>query len=143
MEKKITSEQLAKDLLNPFKDVLLKGGIDDDYLIKQLKKEFENEEPKVIKSSGKLDSRSLPKNYKVIAKPTKDNPYGDTIIECRLHNLGISQKARMDVHKLRGDYPAEKHEHTGKDGGPIEHKHILDEEIEKKINAIYDKKTGS
>lgn len=112
MKKSVTSEEIAQDLVNPFKQVLDTGGIDDEYLIKQLKKEFENEEPKHIKSSGKLDSRTLPKNYKVIAKPTKDNPYGDTIIECRLHNIAISQKARMDVHKLRGDYPAEKIDHN-------------------------------
>lgn len=32
---------------------------------------------------------------------------------------GIRQKARMDAHKLRGDYPAEKQELTGPGGSPL------------------------
>ena len=38
----------------------------------------------------------------------------------------IRQKARMDAHKLLAHYPAEKHEHTGKDGGPLEISYVND-----------------
>jgi hypothetical protein len=35
---------------------------------------------------------------------------GETLIESSEINWTIRQKARIDMHKLRGDYPAEKHE---------------------------------
>jgi len=107
-----TRDEIINDLQSPFKSALNTGGIDDDFLIKQLKREFENEEPKTIKVRGHIDSRKLPKNYKVIARPLK-NEDGDTVIEHKVHQIGISQKARIDVHKLRGDYPAEKHDLRG------------------------------
>ena len=112
MTAELTSEDIAKDLLNPFKDALIKGGFDDKRLLKQLNKEFENEEVKIIKVRGQVDSRTLPKNYKIIARPRKFED-GETIIEYRVHNIGISQRARMDVQKLEGLYPAEKHEVRG------------------------------
>jgi len=114
---KITSEEMAADILNPFKDVLLKGGIDDKFLIKQLKSEFRSKEPKIIKIKGAVNPESLPRGYKIVgqsgevihcADGGQDYSDGETIIEYQVKNIGVSQRARMDVHKLRGDYPAVK-----------------------------------
>ena len=144
----ITSEEIAKDLLNPFKDVLVKGGIDDDFLIKHLKREFRAKEPKVVKVKGSVSQEDLPSGFKVIAdsgtvyegEKGAVNLEGETLIKYKVDLIGISQKARMDVHKLRGDYPAEKHEHSGTvNVMPVlndEDRALLTEVVEGRINAI-------
>lgn len=118
----ITSEELARDLLNPFKDVLLKGGIDEGFLIDQLKKEFNSQEPKIIKIKGSIEQSELPEGFEVVANSGMVYEGekgvvrldGETIIQYKVDNIGTMQKARMDVHKLRGDYPAEKMDHNVK-----------------------------
>jgi hypothetical protein len=124
-ESKITAKEIADDLLNPFVDFLEKGGITDDFLVKQLKKEFRSKEPKIIKVKGAVSQNDLPPGFKLIATSGtlsyqegddgQEEVYGsgDSIIQYKVHNIGISQRARMDVHKLKGHYPAEKHEHSG------------------------------
>lgn len=110
-------DALVEDLLSPFKDSLRKGGIDDDYLLKQLKKEFRAKKRVTIKVRGAVDPKSLPRGWRVVATSglvlydeENEKPFstGETILEYREHRIGVSQNARMDVHKLRGDYPAEK-----------------------------------
>lgn len=64
------------------------GGITDDYLVKKLKAELNAKATKVF----------LPKNSR---KPVYSDP---------LVNWDTRQKARMDAHKLKGHYPAEKHQ---------------------------------
>lgn len=66
-----------------------KHGITDDYLINKLKEELEAEE-EFQRQIGK-------KEIVIVRKPL----------------WKIRQDARKDAHKLKGDYPAEKHEHTG------------------------------
>jgi len=66
-----------------------KHGITEDYLIGKLKAELEAEE--------EIQRRISKKEVKVVKIPI----------------WKIRQDARKDAHKLRGDYPAEKHEHTG------------------------------
>lgn len=116
-----TREEIIGDILSPMQSALNRGGINEQFLIKQLKKEFRSKEPKVIKVKGAVNPDILPKGYKIVtmsgeiihsADGGTDYGDGETIIEYQVHNIGISQKARMDVHKLRGDYPAEKHEVT-------------------------------
>jgi hypothetical protein len=63
-------------------------GLTDDYLAKKLKAELNAKMPKVF----------LPKNSR---KPVYTAP---------LILWEIRQKARMDAHKLKGHYPAEKHQ---------------------------------
>jgi len=63
-------------------------GITDDYLAKKLKAELNAKATKVF----------LPKNSR---KPVYSDP---------LVNWDTRQKARMDAHKLKGHYPAEKHQ---------------------------------
>lgn len=117
-----TREEIIKDLLSPFQSALNAGGINEQFLIKQLKQEFKSKEPKVIKVKGAVKKEDLPRGYKVITttgliefdkEGNREFSDGETIIEYQVHNIGISQKARIDAHKLRGDYPAEKHELSG------------------------------
>lgn len=66
-----------------------KHGITDDYLIGKLKGELEAKYTKVLHHKGKIiDTREIT-------------------------DWKIQQDARKDAHKLKGDYPAEKHEHSG------------------------------
>ena len=117
-----TREEIIESILSPFQSALNKGGITEDFLIRQLKKEFKSKEPKVIKVKGAVKKEDLPRGYRVITTTgliefdndgEREFSDGETIIEYQVHNIGISQRARMDAHKLRGDYPAEKHELSG------------------------------
>lgn len=112
----ITSEQLAKDLLSPFQSAINLSGINDKFLIKQLKQELRAKTTKIQKVKGQLTEDDLPKTksgkiksgYRIIGYSSDE-----TLVAIDMINHGIRQKARMDVHKLRSDYPAEKHEHSG------------------------------
>ncbi len=95
-------------MLSPFKSAMNRSGIDEEQLIGKLKEELNAEERKVIKISGQVDKSTLDKGYRVVAESENE-----TIIEYSVNNSAISQKARLDAHKLRGDYPAEKIENTG------------------------------
>ena len=64
-------------------------GITEDYLLGKLKEELEADE--------EVQRRISKKEVKTIKVPL----------------WKIRQDARKDAHKLKGDYPAEKHEHTG------------------------------
>ena len=65
-----------------------KNGITDDYLAKKLKAELNAKDTEVF----------LPKNSR---KPVYSKP---------MIAWDVRQKARMDAHKLKGHYPAEKHQ---------------------------------
>ena len=66
-----------------------KHGITEDYLIGKLKEELEAS----IEIQKKVGKKEI------------------TIVKVPIWK--IRQDARRDAHKLKGDYPAEKHEHTG------------------------------
>ena len=77
-------DQAIEDLLRPIHRALDNEGITHDYLARKLKAELEAEEVKVFKGDGNTTIESEP-----------------------LVAWQVRQKARMDAHKLRGDYPAE------------------------------------
>jgi hypothetical protein len=88
---KAAQHKLSENEPCEFEDELIDVGIDGSYLAEKLKEEFEAEETKFFAEKGKvIDEKD------VIA-------------------WGIRQKARMDTHKLRGDYPAEEQKHTFND----------------------------
>lgn len=79
-------------------------GLSAEYLTKKLKQELNAKEVKAFNNNGEvIYSKGLPA-------------------------MAIRQKARMDAHKLRGDYPAEKLEHSGLEGGPIRIKRVSAED---------------
>ncbi len=115
-----------------FRDLLDAAGITAQYLIKKLKKELNADVTKTIKLKGAVTKSELPRGYKAVvtsgqiitlrSKDGFEEDYGDgeTIVAWNETDWATRQKARMDAHKLRGDYAPEKKELTGKDGGPIQ-----------------------
>lgn len=108
------SEEIINALASPFADALDGIGVTKQFLAKRLKKEINAKETKLQKLKGAVSTDDLPKTRKGNVKPgyrivaaSEDN---ETLIEIDYLNWTISQKARMDANKLRGDYPAEKHE---------------------------------
>ena len=83
---------------HPIHKALDSQSITPIFLAKRLKKELNAKEVKAFKSTV----------------CGEDGECGDEIIYSKpLVAWGIRQKARMDAHKLRGDYPAEKHDLSG------------------------------
>ena len=88
-------------------------------LLKQLKSERNWHETKTMKVKGSVDESKLPKGFKVIATSADgvdtegNNIACETVIMWQEKAVGIRQKARMDAHDLRGDYPAKELKHSG------------------------------
>ena len=102
-------KEAAQEIQNENATELDKRGITLDYLADELYAELNACETKVF----------LTKKGKLV--------YSKDLVLWK-----IRQDARIDAHKLRGDYPAEKREHSGPGGVPlfpvsIEERRILDE----------------
>jgi osmotically-inducible protein OsmY len=82
----VTVEELTKKNRRSMREILEEGGITDEYLRTKLKKEMTATDVKTYNNKGRVI-------------------YSDPMIAWE-----IRQRARQDAHKLRGDYPAEKHE---------------------------------
>jgi len=82
-------KEIEAELLSPLIEALDAEGITLPYLAKSLKKELKAKEIKVFNDKGMII-------------------YSDGVPA-----LDIQQRARIDAHKLRGDYPAEEHRITG------------------------------
>ena len=90
MAKTVTKEKMLEGLKrNPMQDAMEAEGITNITLAKKLKEELDAKETVFSKFRGNLGEQ-----VNVIA-------------------WDIRQRARIDAHKLMGDYPAEKHEHSG------------------------------
>lgn len=87
MPKKVTKEDMKNAAPISGPDFLDQKGISMEYLAKKLKRELNAKEQKVFSS----ETSGIRYSAKMIA-------------------WHIRQKARMDAHKLRGDYPVEKSE---------------------------------
>lgn len=121
----VTGEEIRESFSRPIIEALDKAGLDLEFLVKQLKAELKSFTPEIIKFDGPIfPETTLPRGYKIVAQGG-----GKTVLEARRIDMGTRQRARIDAHKLRGDYPAEKREHTGLDGGPI-NAHITVEFVE-------------
>lgn len=75
---------------DPFVNDLRNVGIDGPYLAKKAKREL----------NAKITKAQIPKG-------------GDEFVYSKpMVAWDVRQKARQDIHRLKGDYPVEKHEHT-------------------------------
>ena len=92
---------------------LAQAGVTSKYLAKKLKAELEAKETKFFQHEGEVTAKR-----NVIA-------------------WSVRQRARQDAHKLRGDYPAEKVEHSGTV------LHDLPERLTKAIEATIDAIRGN
>jgi hypothetical protein len=105
----VSAKDLAGAVASDIHQELDDSGITVEMLAKQAKDELEANLTKIVKIKGGLDDDFLPEGYKVIGCSGTDATEGETIIESTEINWATRQKARQDMHKLRGDYPAEKH----------------------------------
>jgi hypothetical protein len=114
----VSPEELTASVLSPIHQALDNEGITAEKLAKLAKAELNAKITKTVKVKGAIGGRKLPRGYKEVVstgiiEESEDGNFfgtGDTLIESRETNWTIRQKARMDIHKLRGDYPADKHE---------------------------------
>ena len=89
MADKTLADKISESLLSPVIQALDGEGITLPFLSKQLHKELKAKEIKAFNDKGTIIySKGVPA-------------------------LDIQQRARIDAHKLRGDYPAEEHRITG------------------------------
>ena len=87
-QRESAANQGAQEALNERTTALEKQGLTFDYLAKKLKRELNAKETKFFQKDGFVKEQ-----HDVVA-------------------WDVRQRARIDAHKLRGDYPAEKREHT-------------------------------
>ncbi len=103
------------------RDRMESHGLTDIVLIKQLKKELRAHVTHTAKLRGAVTPDELKRGIRILSESgqiitTKDGEVfgdGDTVIAWNEVDWTTRQRARMDAHKLRGDYPAEKKEITG------------------------------
>ena len=118
-------EKAAQDIFANRLQSLESQGLTYQYLIKKLKRELNAKETRITKyktnakaeeiledmanGMGVKVSSRLAKGIKKLAEGTDEVVIGIDMVA-----WDVRQKARIDAHKLRGDYPAEK--------GVLEHK---------------------
>jgi hypothetical protein len=94
------------------------NGLTDLVLIKQIKKELKAHVTKTQKLRGAVTPNELKKGIRTLSVSgqivtTREGEVygdGDTVIAWNEVDWATRQRARMDAHKLRGDYPAERQE---------------------------------
>jgi hypothetical protein len=106
-------EEAAAQALEAIRDVMDAEGIDGRYLSKKLKRELNAKKTETFK--GKVLKRGPEDKIIEVEEVIYSTPMVD---------WQTRQKARQDAHKLRGDYPAEKLEHSGPGGTPLTPKRI-------------------
>jgi hypothetical protein len=120
--------QAAKEVGDLRHKALEDAGLTFEYTIKLLKKELHAKKSERLKVKGAVNPDNVGRGRRILAtsgviETDKDGDQyysdGDTVIEWDEVDWTTRQKARMDLHKLRGDYPDKHVELTGKDGGPI------------------------
>jgi hypothetical protein len=124
----VTIEEINNSATQPFGPILDKHGITADALAKELKKELSAKETKFIKIrrnaqadeivrqiTDSVGAKKRVSKVKVVHETTEEQ-----IIAVDVVNWTTRQNARIDAHKLRGDYPSAINKHTfpDKDGNP-------------------------
>ena len=120
-------QEMIAEVLHPTRLCLENEGLSLKALTQALKKELKAKVTKTAKLKGAVTPGELKRGIRTLSVSgqivtTKDGELfgdGDTVIAWNEVDWATRQRARMDAHKLRGDYPADKHELTGKDGQPI------------------------
>jgi len=122
-----TPKNALEAIGNPIHQVFRENGITAEYLVKKLKKELNAEKTVFQKVKGSAEIPLTPtgkpkKGLKIVTttgliekrfvdgETEKEFTDGETVIAINMTDWTTRQKARMDAHKLRGDYPSEKHE---------------------------------
>jgi len=126
--------QAITDLLTPYRKLLEAGGVTGEFLVQQIWAELHADKTSLQKVKGEVEDLDA-QTSKVVAQSKKRRKGEDgkpvsevveTIVAVNEIAWDVRQKARMDAHRIRGDYPAEKYQHSGPNGGPIEHAHTIE-----------------
>lgn len=107
----LTRDELAEMTIRPFVQRMEAMGLTEDYLITRTKEALNAKQPGRIKVRGMVDPGSLGKGAKIVAASEQE-----AVIEWNDPAWTVRSDAIKNAHKLRGDYPAERMEHLGKDG---------------------------
>jgi hypothetical protein len=119
----VTGDELRESLAHPTREALDAAGLDLDFLVKKLKSELKAKISKTQKLKGGVNE--LPRGFHKVTttgftemKPGEEGPErvysdGETLIQWGEAAWDVRQRARIEAHKLRGDYPTERHQHDG------------------------------
>ena len=105
-----TPKNAVEAIANPVHEALRGQGITPEMLAKKLKQELNAEETKTLKYKGIIDQSDLPRGFKIIGTGQDEDGNTETHVMYNVVSWRTQQEARKDAHKLRGDYPAEKHD---------------------------------
>lgn len=108
-----SKEDAIKALMSPFAEALEKIGVGHAYLAKKLKAELNARKTEVFKA--KVSRLADPLNPAAGIVETEEVIYSRPMVDWKTR-----QEGRKDAHKLLGDYPAEKREHTFPGGIPVQ-----------------------
>ena len=127
---RLTADEAAENterIRSEAQEALCAEHIDRRYLAKKLKSELNQRKTEFFKLKGQISQvkkNNLPKGVFVLLSTTEE-----TLVAASISAPDIRQKARQDAHKLLGDYPAEKREHTFPGGIPIQLSSIPKDEL--------------
>lgn len=155
----VSGEEIRKSLQDHVFGALSAEGITLKTLAKKLKAELNSKITRTQKVKGAPGD--LPKGFRRITTtgivdivqgedgPVREYSDGESLIQWNEADMAIRQRARMDAHKLLNHYPAEKHEHTGRNGGPIETRDttkledLSDDAIVARLNELRAERRGA
>ena len=117
-------DQILREVLHPSRQACEDEGLTMSLLVKGLKRRLKAKTTKVHRVKGAAGD--MPKGYRPITTTgwiewhsdgeggqEKKYTEGETLIESTETAWSVQHAAADMAHKLRGDYPAEKHEHSG------------------------------
>ncbi len=113
---------------------LEEAGLTETVLKLKLVQLMEGKQTIFQKVKGSVDQSQLPEHCKVMAVSSvpgqSDDSVaaaGETLLAVDLENLELQRRTLDMALKVKGMYGPEKHEHSGKDGKPINHNLTMDE----------------
>ena len=112
MDKQPTPDEFTQALASPLLRAMEAEGITPEFLARTLKDELTSTTPSRHKLKGLISDKS---KLNLISAKTVIETEHETLIQIDDIDRTTRQKARMDAHKLRGDYAPEKVEHSASD----------------------------
>lgn len=140
----VSGEELRKSLQDHVLGALSAEGITLKALAKKLKAELNSKITRTQKVKGAPGD--LPRGFRRITTTgivdivqgedgtVREYSDGESLIQWDEADMAIRQRARMDAHKLRGDYPADTVKHSGEID--LKHQHALTPEIKEILDTF-------
>jgi hypothetical protein len=109
----VTKDEMIKGLMAPMVETFEAKGITKELLAEKLMDELE---------AGRVESyraKVVKKVWNAEKKRFEDVMDTTVIYSVPIPEWDVRQKARIDAHRLRGDYPPEEKRISGADGSPL------------------------